>query len=106
MPGGAANRPVAPADPDPPALDAAMRQARERAAAPVPPGRVPDPEAPGTTPRVEEVRPAVGAVVQGDPRGARSHRLAPRRRRKTKDTPAGPDAPDPRGRGGRLDLRV
>lgn len=104
MPRGPATRPVEPGDAE--ALQSALTRAREQAAAPVPPPRVPEPERPGKTPRVEETAPVVaGAVVQGGPRPARSFRLAPRRRRHPKDKPAA--APrDPRGRGGRVDLQV
>lgn len=103
MPRGPATRPVEPGDAE--ALQAALTRAREQAAAPVPPSHAPEPERPGKTSRVEETAPATGAVVQGGPRGARSFRLEPRRRKRTKEKPAA--APrDPRGRGGRVDLRV
>lgn len=106
MPRGPADRPVPPADADPAALDAALRQARERAAAPVPPGSVPEPERPGPATRVRQTAPVRGATVQGRTRGAQSHVLQKKGRRKRDEPSAGKAAPDPRGRGGRVDVRV
>ena len=99
-------RPVPPVDSDSAALEAALRQAQERAAAPVSPGHVPEPERPGPAVRVKETEPARGATVQGRSRGARSHVLQRKGRRKRDESSAGKAAPDPRGRGGRVDLRV
>ena len=95
-----------PVDSDRAALEAAMRQAQERAAAPVSPGRVPKPERPGLTSPVKGVAPARGAIVQGRTRGARTHGLQRKGRRKRDESSAGKAAPDPRGRGGRVDVRV
>lgn len=106
MPRGSATRPAPPADGEPAALDAALRQARERATAPVPPGTAPEPSRPGPAVRVPEAAPVRGATVQGGTRGARSHALQKKGRRKRDEPSAGKAAPDPRGRGGRLDLRV
>lgn len=106
MPKGAATRPVPPADAGSAALDAALRQARERAAAPVPAGSAPVPERPGQTSRVKGVAPVRGAAVQGRTRGAQSHVLPRKGRRKREESSAAAAAPDPRGRGGRVDLRV
>ena len=47
-----------------------------------------------------------GATVQGGARGAHSHALKRKGRRKRDESSAGKPAPDPRGRGGRVDLRV
>ena len=106
MPRSPSERPVPPVDSDRAALEAALRQAQERAAAPVSPGRVPEPERPGPAVRVKEAEPARGATVQGRTRGARSHVLQRKGRRKRDEPSAGKAAPDPRGRGGRVDLRV
>ena len=95
-----------PVDPDSAALEAAMRQAQERAAAPVSPGPVPEPLRPGLPTRVQGTAPVRGATVQGRTRGARSHELQRKGRRKRDESSAGKAAPDPRGRGGRVDVRV
>lgn len=104
MPRGPATRPVDPGDAE--ALQSALTRAREQAAAPVPPQHAPAPERPGQTSQVKEPAPVAGATVQGGTRGARSFRLEPRRRRKAKEKASDGAARDPRGRGGRVDLRV
>jgi hypothetical protein len=104
VPRGPATRPVEPGDAE--ALQSALTRARAQAAAPVPPQHAPEPERPGKTSRVEETEPVAGATVRGGPRGARSFRLEPRRRKKAKEKSADGGSRDPRGKGGRVDLRV
>ena len=99
-------RPAPPVDAGSAAEEAALRQALERAAAPVPPGAVPVPDRPGQAGRVKEAAPVRGAVIQGRTRGARTFVLQRKGRRKRDESSAGKTAPDPRGRGGRVDLRV
>jgi len=106
VPRGPADRPVPPPDAESAALEAARRQAQERASAPVSPGSVPEPDRPGLASRVKEPEPVRGATVQGRTRGARSYVLQKKGRRKPDGSSAGKAAPDPRGRGGRVDLRV
>jgi len=106
VPRGPLDRPLPPVESDPAALEAALRQAQERAAAPGSPGPVPVPERPGLSTRVKGTAPVRGAVVQGRTRGARSFDLQKKGRRKRDESSAGKPAPDPRGRGGRMDLRV
>ncbi|MBV8881106.1 MAG: hypothetical protein JO332_14165 [Planctomycetaceae bacterium] len=106
MPRGPSVRPAPPVDAESAAEEAALRQALERAAAPVPPGPVPVPDRPGQAGRVKETEPVRGAVIQGRTRGARSFVLQRKGRRKRDESSAGKAAPDPRGRGGRVDLRV
>jgi hypothetical protein len=100
VPRGSAERP------EPAALEAALRQARERAAAPAAPPPAAQPERPGRSGRVKETAPVRGAAVQGRTRGARSFVLSKKGRRKRDEPSAGKAAPDPRGRGRRVDLRV
>jgi hypothetical protein len=106
VPRGPSDRPVPPVPSDSAALEAALRQAQERAAAPVSPGSVPEPERPGLAPRVKGTEPVRGATVQGRTRGARSFVLHRKGRRKRDEPSAGKAVPDPRGRGGRVDVRV
>ena len=58
------------------------------------------------TVRVRQTAPVRGAAVQGRSRGARSFVLRRKGRAKRDEPPAGRAAPDPRGRGGRLDVRA
>jgi len=95
-----------PAAADAAALEAAARQALERGAAPAPPPPAPSPDRPGPAVRVRQTAPVRGAAVQGRSRGARSFVLRRKGRAKRDEPPAGRAAPDPRGRGGRLDVRA
>jgi len=106
VPRSSSDRPLPPVDPDSAALEAVLRQAQERAAAPGSPGFVPEPVRPGLPTRVKGTAPIRGATVQGKNRGARSHELQRKGRRKRDESSAGKAAPDPRGRGGRVDVRV
>ena len=106
MPRSPSDRPLPPVDAEAAALDAAMRRARDQAAAPVPPGPVPEPDRPGPAVRVRRTEPVRGATVQGRTRGARSFVLERKLRRKREESSARKAPPDPRGRGGRVDVRV
>ena len=103
MPRGPADRPIRASDDDA-ALQAAMRQAAERGAAPGIPVCAPDPDPPRIGGRVAETAPV--RVITGVPRqrAARSFALAPKKGKK--EPPEKAALPDPRGRGSALDLRV
>src|SRR5581483_3109961 len=101
MPRGPSDRPPRRAAGDA-ALEAAARQALERAAAPVPPPPAREPEPPAPPPRVGRAEPVRGATVQGRTRGARSFVLERKGRRKREEPPGGPPPPDPGGRGRRV----
>ncbi len=103
MPKGPADRPIAPVAPEAAALQAALRQAQERGAAPVSPGPTPEPERPGHTARVEETRSADAPRAVDRNRGARSFTLSRKRDRKKREDPAGERARDPGRRGRRVD---
>lgn len=105
MPKGTAGRPVPAGPAGAAALQAAVRQARERAAAAAVPVGGGDPDPPAFCVRIAEAAPAgAGAEVRRS-RDARSHVLG--RARKERKAPQGGEAsPDPRGRGGTLDVRL
>ena len=97
MPGNSESR-----FPDPDA--AALRQARERGAAPVAAGRSPAPDAPKQPSGVRETAPVRGVSVRGGRKGARSFVLS--KPKKKEEARAGRKAPDPRGKGKSLDARA
>jgi hypothetical protein len=106
VPRSSSGRPLPPVDAEGAALDAALRRARDQAAAPVPPGPAPQPDRPGPSVRVRQTEPVRGATVQGRTRGARTFVLQRKGRRKRDESSAGTAPPDPLGRGGRVDVRV
>ena len=100
MPRGPAERPIRRAD-DEAALQAAMRRALEQGAAAAVAGRAAVADPPAFGGQVAPPAPVQGASAVVRCRGARS--IVLRRRVRKKD--AAPPAADPRGRGGKLDVR-
>ena len=101
MPRRTADRPIGAGD-DEVALQAAMRRALEQAAAPaVVRFSVPDPPAFGT--QVAQTAPIRGALGVSRSRAARTVLLVKRPRRK--EPPRAERVNDPRGRGGKVDVR-
>ena len=100
MPRRAEERPIRASDPEV-ALQAAMRQALERSAAPGLPIRAPDADPPAFAGRIGEAAPARAVGAPARRRGARTLAL-PKKAARTEPV----RIPDPRGRGSALDLRV
>jgi hypothetical protein len=104
VPKGPSDRPVSPADAEAGALQAALRQAQERGAAPVAPGHAAEPDTPDHVSVVEPSQALDEATIRGQNRGAHSFVLA-KEEKKPQEVPAGEPSPDPRGKGTTLDTQ-
>jgi hypothetical protein len=105
VPRGPSDRPIRNADAAA-ALQAAARQAQERGAAMIAPGPAARPDLPEFGVRVLETAPAPNVTGVRRTRNARALVLAEARKKGGKESADGERAPDPRGRGGALDVRV
>jgi hypothetical protein len=102
---GPADRPIRSSDEDA-ALQAAMRQAAERGAAPASAARAPDPDPPASGGRVAETAPVRAVTGVPRQRAARSFVLSKVQKKGKKDSPEREKLSDPRGRGSVLDFRI